>query len=87
MRPGRTSAPRVQFRARPGALWTGARGTRRARHESSILSVSYTHLVTARYFEMLDAMEALEDAELSDGDAAYYLLVSGRISAKLALVE
>ena len=43
--------------------------------------------VTARYFEMLDAMEALEDAELSDGDAAYYLLVSGRISAKLALVE
>ena len=32
-------------------------------------------------------MEALEDAELSDGDAAYYLLVSGRISAKLALVE
>ena len=43
--------------------------------------------VTARYFEMLDAMKALEDAELSDGDAAYYLLVSGRISAKLALVE
>ena len=41
---------------------------------------------TGRYLEMLESMEALEDAELSDGDAAYYLLVSGRISAKLALV-
>ncbi len=42
---------------------------------------------TQQYLEMLDAMESLENAELSDGDAAYYLLVSGRISAKLALVE
>ena len=26
MRPGRTSAPHACIRARPGALWTGARG-------------------------------------------------------------
>ena len=26
MRPGRTSAPHAYIRARPGALWTGARG-------------------------------------------------------------
>lgn len=40
-----------------------------------------------RYAEMMDALSALENAELDEGDLAYYTIVLARISAKLATVE
>lgn len=39
------------------------------------------------YLEMLESFEALDNAELSEGDTAYYLAVSARIYAKLATIE
>ncbi len=40
-----------------------------------------------QYAEMMEALTALEDAELDEGDLAYYTIVLARISAKLATVE
>lgn len=40
-----------------------------------------------QYAEMMEALTALEDAELDEGDLAYYTVVMARISAKLATVE
>ena len=39
------------------------------------------------YLEMIESMDALSDAELSEGDLAYYLAITTRIYAKLATVE
>lgn len=40
-----------------------------------------------QYTEVMDSLTALEDAELDEGDLAYYTVVLARISAKLATVE
>lgn len=40
-----------------------------------------------QYTEVMDSLTALEDAELDEGDLAYYTIVLARISAKLATVE
>lgn len=40
-----------------------------------------------QYAEMMEALTALEDAELDEGDLAYYTIVLARIRAKLATVE
>lgn len=40
-----------------------------------------------QYTEVMNSLTALEDAELDEGDLAYYTIVMARISAKLATVE
>lgn len=40
-----------------------------------------------QYTEVMDSLTALEDAELDEGDLAYYTVVLARISAKLVTVE
>lgn len=40
-----------------------------------------------QYTEVMNSLTALEDAELDEGDLAYYTIVLARISAKLAAVE
>lgn len=40
-----------------------------------------------QYVSIMENFEHLEDAELSDGDMAYYILVSARINAKLLTVK
>lgn len=40
-----------------------------------------------QYTEVMNSLTALEDAELDEGDLAYYTIVLARISAKLATVE
>lgn len=40
-----------------------------------------------QYTEVMDSLTALEDAELDEGDLAYYTIVLARISANLATVE
>ena len=40
-----------------------------------------------QYTEVMDSLTALEDAELDEGDLAYYTIVLARISAKLTTVE
>lgn len=40
-----------------------------------------------QYTEVMDSLTALEDAELDEGDLAYYTIILARISAKLATVE